>query len=394
MKIYEIGTGYTPIPAIMGAATEIVVEELTKSFYNKKKDVTIIDIKSDNRVKTDLPIIEVSVPKKFTGTDTQLGIMHKLKRVVYSISLAKTLRSILKKSKYKVVFHFHNQYNLFFFLKLTSESLRRKCFIAYTNHSYIWHGEWNEIKDTVNKRYFQEIYSMKHADRVYVLNEKTKETLIKYIGLDSQKVQMIDNGVNIDVYSPMDEADVDAFKYKCGLEGKKVFLQIGSVCDRKNQLGAIELLLPLLKENKDSVFVYAGGIISEEYQNEIIGFSKKNGIGEQVKYMGELKPGAELNKYYNLADVMVFPSKSEGFSLVIIESMAAGVPVIINEKLEFRLADKCLKYTNESDFIATLKDNILDDEKRIELAKEVRQAVVENYSWDKIAKDYFNSWKK
>ena len=74
--------------------------------------------------------------------------------------------------------------------------------------------------------------------------------------------------------------------------------------------------------------------------------------------------------------------------------MAAVVPVIINEKLEFRLADKCLKYTNESDFIANLKDNILDDEKRIELSKEVRQAVVENYSWDKIAKDYFNSWKK
>ena len=28
MKIYEIGTGYTPIPARMGAATEIVVEEV------------------------------------------------------------------------------------------------------------------------------------------------------------------------------------------------------------------------------------------------------------------------------------------------------------------------------------------------------------------------------
>ena len=394
MKIYEIGTGYTPIPASMGAATEIVVEELTKSFLKKKKDVTIIDIKSDNRIKTDLPIIEVPVPKKFTSTDTQLGIMHKLKRVVYSISLARTLKNILKKSKYKVVFHFHNQYNLFFFLKLTSKSLRRKCFIAYTNHSYIWHGDWNEIKDTVNKRYFQEIYSMKHADKVYVLNETTKQTLINHIGIDPQKVQMIDNGVNIDVYSPMSEIDIDDFKCKCGLEGKKVFLQIGSVCDRKNQLGAIELLLPLLKENKDFVFVYAGGIISEEYQNEIMEFSKRNEIIDQVKYMGELQPGVELNKYYNLADVMVFPSKSEGFSLVIIESMAAGVPVIINDNLQFRLADRCLKYANENDFIETISNDILDDEKRIRLSNEVRQAVVDNYSWDKIARDYFNSWKK
>ena len=50
MKIYEIGTGYTPIPAKMGAATEIVVEELAKSFQKKGKDVTILDIKADDRL--------------------------------------------------------------------------------------------------------------------------------------------------------------------------------------------------------------------------------------------------------------------------------------------------------------------------------------------------------
>ena len=35
MKIYEIGTGYTPIPARISAATEIVVEELTKAFLKQ-----------------------------------------------------------------------------------------------------------------------------------------------------------------------------------------------------------------------------------------------------------------------------------------------------------------------------------------------------------------------
>ena len=42
MKIYEIGTGYTPIPAQMGAATEIVVEELTRSLRNNGEDAEII----------------------------------------------------------------------------------------------------------------------------------------------------------------------------------------------------------------------------------------------------------------------------------------------------------------------------------------------------------------
>ena len=95
MKIYEIGTGYTPIPAQMGAATEIVVEELTRSIIKNGENAEIIDISAQNRVKTDLPIAEVDVPKKFTGTDVSLGIMHKLKRVVYSVALARKLKIIL-----------------------------------------------------------------------------------------------------------------------------------------------------------------------------------------------------------------------------------------------------------------------------------------------------------
>ena len=39
MKIYEIGTGYTPIPAQVPAATESIVEELQQmmDLYKKEK---------------------------------------------------------------------------------------------------------------------------------------------------------------------------------------------------------------------------------------------------------------------------------------------------------------------------------------------------------------------
>ena len=110
MKIYEIGTGYTPIPAQMGAATEIVVEGLTRAFLKQNVPVEIVDIRAKNRSETDLPIRETWVPACFSGTDVKLGLMHKLKRVVYSVSLACTLRRILKESDEKIVLHFHNQY--------------------------------------------------------------------------------------------------------------------------------------------------------------------------------------------------------------------------------------------------------------------------------------------
>lgn len=394
MKIYEIGTGYTPIPATMGAATEIVVEELTKSLLKNGHDVEIIDIKASNRKKNNLPIREVNVPKKFSGTDVSLGLMHKLKRVVYSISLANTLKHIIRDSNEKIVLHFHNQYNMFFFLKIVPKKLRNKCFIAYTNHSFIWHGDWNDIETTVRKRYFQEIECMKQADMVYVLNEKTVETLIRYLGIEKSKIKLIDNGVNTTVYTLLSDHEKQIIKEK--LEGNDItyFIQVGSVCDRKNQLGALKLLLPFLKESEKREFLYAGGIIDEQYQAEIVDFAKVNGVTNQVKYLGEVQPGITLNEYYNSASAMIFPSKSEGFSLVIIEAMAAGVPVIINEKLQFKLAEECLRYTDEETFNDIIGTEILDPNKQKELSEKARNAVLLHYSWDKISEDYYKTWVK
>lgn len=390
MKIFEIGTGYTPIPARMGAATEIVVEELTKSILKQNINIGLIDIQASNRLENNLPIEEVKVPNCFRKTDVQLGLMHKLKRVVYSVSLAKKLRKLISNSNEKVVLHFHNQYNLFFFLKLTPKKIIDKVEILYTNHSYIWHGEWSDIEETIKKRYFQEVYCMKHADKIFVLNEQTRKNIAENLSIEEEKVFLIDNGVNTNIYNMMNKDKKNLLKEKSNLKDKKVFIQVGSICDRKNQLGAIKLLLPMMKENKDIVFCYAGGIISEEYQEEIMNFAKINNISDRVIYFSELQPGKELNEFYNLADAMVFPSKAEGFSLVIIEAMSAGIPVIINKDLQFKLADKCLKYADSNDFISIINNEILNDENHLRLMSSVRSAVVKEYSWDKVAKDYLS----
>ena len=74
MKIFEIGTGYTSVPARMGAATEIVVAELTTSMRKLGEDVTIVDIKDKNRMPTRLPITEAYMPQFFRNSFASVGI--------------------------------------------------------------------------------------------------------------------------------------------------------------------------------------------------------------------------------------------------------------------------------------------------------------------------------
>ncbi len=388
MKLFEIGTGYTPIPAKMGAATEIVVEELTKAALNVGQNVTLLDIQSDSRTEKTLPIIEVPMPKIFRRTDVHLGLMHKLKRIVYSISLTRILRRMLKKETGEVVLHFHNQYNLYFFLKLIGKKQKEKVKIAYTVHSYIWPGEWEAIQDTIKRRYFQEVYCVQNADYVLVLNDKTAEHFEERLQVQKEKIHRINNGVNTDTYSVLSAELVKKFKEEKGLLGKKIIFQAGSVCDRKNQLGAVRLLASYLKEHNEVVYMYAGGLIDEAYQKAIETFADNQDISSQVIYAGELSPGDELNKYYNAAHVTIFPSKIESFGLVIIESIAAGTAVLLKEKPLFPLTEgyAVLSEKENDGEIWRLLDSLLKKEKK----EEIRREVVELYSWNTIGKQYFD----
>lgn len=381
MKIYEIGTGYTPIPAQMGAATEIVVEELTRSFIKLNKNVEIIDISAENRAENDLPIIEVKVPSVFAKADVSLGIMHKLKRVVYSVALAQKLRKILKSSDEETVLHFHNQYNLFFFLKLIPEKYRKKAKIAYTVHSYIWGTEWAEIENTVKKKYFQEIYCVKNADIVFVLNDITTEHFVNKLGVKREKIFKIINGVSLDKYKPLDANQVDNIKKALNLKDKKIIFQVGSVCERKNQLGSLEALCGYMQQNTNVVFMYAGGVIDEEYQQSIIKLAKEKGLADRVIYAGELSPGKQLNEYYNMADCSIFTSKLESFGLVIIEAIASGTPIVVSGKPMFKLESGYYTYANHDELIEIL-DRILNNP---DLTEADNKEVVGEYNWDTVA---------
>lgn len=387
MKIYEIGTGYTPIPATVAAATESVVEELTKAFIKQGVDCEIIDISASKRAPHNLPINEVAVMKMFTKSDVSLGVIHKVKRVVYSIALSGYLKKLLKTTKEKIVLHFHNQYNLFFFLKFVPQKLRDKAHIVYTNHNGMWSLPYEEVKDTLKKRYFQEIVAMKGADLVFLLKNEMIDSVVNHIGVPKEKVTVVKNGVNTDIYKPLSEDEVEAIKSKYKLNNKKIVLQVGSVYENKGQLRSLKMLTPLLKSNKDTVFAYVGGIVSQEYFDSIKAYAEQEGLQDQVVYLSQVSPGSEMNTIYNICDATVFVSLYEAFGLVIVEAIAAGKTTVLTSKPTFDL-DTGYELSDENGFSDKVFDVI-----NHKTVNNGRDEVVAKYSWDVIAKqhlDYFN----
>ena len=63
----------------------------------------------------------------------------------------------------------------------------------------------------------------------------------------------------------------------------------------------------------------------KDYNQELMDLAAKYNIADRVKIMGYAQNVLEV---YKSADIQVFPSRSEGFSLALADGMAAGIPAI------------------------------------------------------------------
>ena len=141
------------------------------------------------------------------------------------------------------------------------------------------------------------------------------------------------------------------------------------------------------------VYAYVGGIVSQEYFDEVKQTAEELGVKDQVRYLGAVSPGAEMNAFYNLADMTIFLSKYEGFPLVCIESLSAGIPVLICSDNLLDFGEGCVKCSADTaeDIIA---DYITHAEKISDIKGKARENAILNYTWDKIAGDYLKQFSR
>jgi len=171
------------------------------------------------------------------------------------------------------------------------------------------------------------------------------------------------------------------------LQGKTIVFQVGSICPRKNQLNSLELLAPIMANDKDLAFAYAGGIIDEVYAEQIKSRAAELNLSERVVYCGEISPGDELNMHYAMSKATIVNSTAEAYGLVITESMSCSRPVFVNG-----LLIDSINYwkDNEGEGIIRISDNFCDDMKRIledesyyvGMCEKARKIAYDKLSWD------------
>jgi glycosyltransferase involved in cell wall biosynthesis len=172
-----------------------------------------------------------------------------------------------------------------------------------------------------NVRYIQQILY------IIAISEYTKNELMEYLGIPEERIYVIPDGVNRQIFHPLPHPVRPTY-----LDSEdRILLYVGTEERRKNLVVVLQALHDLIKEMPHVKLIKAGGpgigISREGCLTEI----KRLGLEKHVIFTGTITD-AELMGLYNSADAFVFPSLYEGFGLPPLEAMACGCPVITSDR--------------------------------------------------------------
>lgn len=200
--------------------------------------------------------------------------------------------------------------------------------------------------------------------------------------IDAGKAVEISNGADLKLFSPLagDLKDVNLEQ----LSGKKIFLYVGNPMPLKRLDLALQAI-KILNDPDARLVVVGGGYDLEDYKK----LARDLEINDKVVFVGECPNDVELADYYNAAACLVMPSERESFSLVIVEAMACGLPVIGTDIPGVRNrispgADGFLFAKGDARDLADKMKIIcaLPPEKLKEMGRAGREKIVKNYSWE------------
>ncbi len=134
------------------------------------------------------------------------------------------------------------------------------------------------------------------------------------------------NGTNV-IYNSI---DTNKFKYSEKNNKQNIkFIHVGRYCDAKNQEFIIKVFYNILSKRKDISLDLIGFGKDEEKLKDII---NKYNLDKYVR----LVPGdkIDVSEYYKNANYFIFPSKFEGFGIVLIEAQASGCYCFVSECIQ------------------------------------------------------------
>ena len=207
---------------------------------------------------------------------------------------------------------------------------------------------------------------------------------LKDYNLNKEEIEVIGNGVDEDIFKPIDNKSDENY-----------ILYTGRLDYRKGLFDLIESSKSILDVYPNvSFFVTGKGILLNQLKKRV----NELGVSDNFKFLGYVSREKLITLYQN-ATIYVMPSHYEGLPTVLLEAMSSGCPVVATS-----VSGNLDVLTNDLDGLLVppkspkkIAESVIDllnnEDKRIKMGNAARKTIEERFTWDMIAKRYMVNYE-
>jgi len=224
-------------------------------------------------------------------------------------------------------------------------------------------------------------YSVKKASHIFAISESTKKDIIKYYGVNKDKITVTYPGIDKDKLKANKEDKTVKDKY--GIKGDYLIF-IGTLQPRKNLVRLIRSFSTIVKSHPQLSLVIAGkkGWLYKDIFQTVKELELENKV-----IFTDFVPDQELPTLLKGAEAYVLPSLYEGFGIPVVEAMELGIPVVVTRISSLpELVGEAGVYIEEPTLTKSISQALL---KVIKLTDQQRKELIikgkiqaKKFSWD------------
>ena len=189
-----------------------------------------------------------------------------------------------------------------------------------------WLRPWKNLAARILPRYreFDRLLVKQYGGSHFViaLSKMVQLDIREYHEVDRDRIRLVYNGVNIRRFSSEDRATHrEPVRSRLGLSDELLFLIVA----HNYRLKGVPTLLQamsLLKQTDDNIHL---AIVGGKQPRPFIRMARRLGVEQHVSFLGATD---DIVPYYAAADVYVQPTFYDPCSLVVLEALGCGLPVI------------------------------------------------------------------
>lgn len=196
--------------------------------------------------------------------------------------------------------------------------------IVITEHTIASEHYW--LKGSVSKflhlNIFHPLWNTFFVDRVIATSRAVQESIITREKISPRKTTVVFNGIDLKRYATPDKSAKKIMSDYGVREGACILGFIGRLSTEKGIEYLIKAVSILKKEKKNIILLITGDGPQKEKLQRLI---EQLGLQGSILFTGWIQ---NISSILSILDIFVLSSLNEAFGLVVLEAMAAKVPVI------------------------------------------------------------------